>query len=46
MCDLPPQHAQGYGVHLSPTSGDLRIDATAHAITGLLRFLSSGAEKN
>ncbi len=34
------------GVHLSPTDGDLRIDATAQAITGLLRFLSSGAEKN
>ncbi len=31
--------------HLSPTDGNLRIDATATAITGLLRFLSSGAEK-
>jgi hypothetical protein len=33
------------GFHLSPTDGNLRIDATAEAITGLLRFLSSGAEK-
>ena len=33
------------GFHLSPTDGNLRIDATATAITGLLRFLSSGAEK-
>jgi hypothetical protein len=31
-------------VHLSPTDGTLRIDATACAVTGLLRFLSSGAE--
>ncbi|MCI0705456.1 MAG: hypothetical protein L0241_30720, partial [Planctomycetia bacterium] len=31
--------------HLSPTDGNLRIDATARAITGLLRFLSSGAER-
>ncbi|MBM3982225.1 MAG: hypothetical protein FJ304_18560 [Planctomycetes bacterium] len=30
--------------HLSPTDGNLRIDATACAVTGLLRFLSSGAE--
>src|SRR5205823_3494673 len=33
------------GFHLSPTDGNLRIDATGMAITGLLRFLSSGAEK-
>lgn len=31
--------------HLSPTDGNLRIDATATAITGLVRFLGSGAEK-
>jgi hypothetical protein len=31
--------------HLSPTDGNLRIDATANAMTGLLRFLGSGAEK-
>jgi hypothetical protein len=31
--------------HLSPADGNMRIDATATAITGLLRFLSSGAEK-
>jgi hypothetical protein len=33
------------GFHLSPTDGNLRIDATGTAVTGLLRFLSSGAEK-
>ncbi len=33
-------------VHLSPTDGTLRIDATAAAVTGLLRFLASGAERN
>jgi hypothetical protein len=32
------------GAHLSPTDGNLRIDATASAVTGMLRFLSSGAE--
>jgi hypothetical protein len=32
-------------VHLSPTDGTLRIDATAGAITGLLRYLSCGAER-
>jgi hypothetical protein len=31
--------------HLSPTDGDIRIDATACAVTGLLRFLSCGAEQ-
>lgn len=30
--------------HLSPTDGDLRIDATAAAVSGLLRYLSSGAQ--
>ena len=34
------------GVHLSPSDGGLRIDATAAATSGLLRFLGSGAEKN
>jgi hypothetical protein len=33
------------GFHLSPTDGNLRIDATASAVTGLVRFLGSGAEK-
>lgn len=32
------------GFHLSSTDGHLRTDATACAVTGLLRFLSSGAE--
>lgn len=31
--------------YLSPTDGNLRIDATANAVTGLVRFLGSGAEK-
>ncbi len=31
--------------HLSPTDGNLRIDATGTAVTGLVRFLASGAEK-
>jgi hypothetical protein len=30
--------------HLSPLDGNLRIDATASAVSGLLRFLSSGAQ--
>lgn len=30
--------------HLSPTDGNLRIDATGSAVTGLLRFLASGAQ--
>jgi hypothetical protein len=30
--------------YISPTDGNLRTDATACAITGLLRFLSCGAE--
>jgi hypothetical protein len=33
------------GFHLSPTDGDLRIDATAHAVSGLVKFLESGAER-
>jgi hypothetical protein len=32
------------GFHLAPSDGGLRTDATACAITGLLRYLSSGAE--
>lgn len=34
------------GFHLAPTDGNLRIDATAWAVTGLLRFLQCGAERN
>jgi len=34
------------GFHQSPTDGDLRIEGTAGALTGLVRFLTSGAEKN
>lgn len=30
--------------HLSPADGNVRVDATACAVTGLLRFLSSGAQ--
>jgi hypothetical protein len=33
------------GFYRSPTDGNLRIDASAWALTGLLRFLSSGAEQ-
>jgi hypothetical protein len=33
------------GFFLSTTDGNLRVDATAWAVTGLLRFLSSGAER-
>lgn len=33
------------GFHLSPADGNLRTDATACAVTGLLRFLSCGAER-
>jgi hypothetical protein len=33
------------GFHLSPADGNLRIDATANAVTGLAAFLGSGAEK-
>jgi hypothetical protein len=31
--------------HLSPTDGNIRIDATATAVTGLLRFLESVADR-
>lgn len=34
------------GFYFTPTDGNLRIDSTAWALTGMLRFLSSGAEKN
>jgi hypothetical protein len=33
------------GFYLSPTDGNLRIDATARCVSGLLRFLASGAER-
>jgi hypothetical protein len=33
------------GFYLSTSDGNLRIDATAIAITGMIRFLGSGAEK-
>jgi hypothetical protein len=33
------------GFYLTPLDGNLRIDATGVAVTGLLRFLSSGAER-
>jgi hypothetical protein len=33
------------GFHLGPADGTLRIDLTATAVSGLLAFLSSGAEK-
>jgi len=33
------------GFYLSPTDGNLRIDATARCVSGLLRFLGSGAER-
>ena len=33
------------GFHVSSADGNLRIDSTAMAVSGLLRFLSSGAEK-
>jgi hypothetical protein len=32
------------GFHLSPSDGGLRTDASARALIGLLRYLSSGAE--
>jgi hypothetical protein len=34
------------GFYFTPTDGNLRIDSTAWALTGMLRFLASGAEKN
>jgi hypothetical protein len=33
------------GFHLSPTDGNLHIDATANAITGLTRFVASARDK-
>lgn len=33
------------GFYLSPADGNLRIDATARGVSGVLRFLGSGAEK-
>jgi hypothetical protein len=33
------------GFHMSSADGNLRIDSTAMAVSGLLRFLSCGAEK-
>jgi hypothetical protein len=33
------------GFHLSPSDGNLPIEATACSVTGLLRFLSCGAER-
>ena len=34
------------GFYLSPTDGNLRIDATAAAVMGLLRYLNCGADRN
>ena len=33
------------GFYLAPADGNLRIDATARCVSGLLQFLGSGAEK-
>jgi hypothetical protein len=33
------------GFHLSPSDGDLRVDATGRGVSGLLRYLASGAER-
>ena len=33
------------GFYLSPMDGNLRVDATAWALTGMIRYLSSGAER-
>ena len=33
------------GFYLSPTDGNLRIDATAAGVGGMLQFLASGAER-
>jgi hypothetical protein len=33
------------GFYLSPTDGNLRVDATAWCVCGMLRFLGSGAER-
>lgn len=34
------------GFHLTPTDGNLRIDASAACLSGLIRYLNCGAEKN
>jgi len=34
------------GIYLTPTDGNLRVDATAAGALGLLEFLNCGAEKN
>jgi hypothetical protein len=34
------------GFHLSPTDGNLRLDATAASVIGLLKCLNSGADRN
>ncbi|QDU20522.1 hypothetical protein [Urbifossiella limnaea] len=33
------------GFHLSPSDGDLRVDAAGRCVSGLLRYLASGAER-
>lgn len=33
------------GFHLAPSEGDLRVDATGRGVSGLLRYLASGAER-
>lgn len=33
------------GFHLSPSDGDLRVDASGRCVSGLLRYLASGAER-
>jgi hypothetical protein len=33
------------GFHLSPSDGDLRIDAAGRGVSALLRYLASGAER-
>ncbi len=33
------------GFHLAPSDGDLRADATGRCVTGLMRYLASGAER-
>ncbi len=33
------------GFHLTPSDGDLRVDATGRCVTGLVRYLASGAER-
>jgi hypothetical protein len=33
------------GFHLSPSDGDLRVDAAGRCVSGLLRYLASGADR-